>query len=187
MDKAVAQAVRAGQIIRRMRDFIEKGQTDRTAEGINKVVEEASALALVGAKQENIRVNFQLAPDTPPVWIDKIQVQQVVLNLVRNAMEALIHSSVRDLTISTAATFDGMVEVTVSDTGPGLAQVVAANLFQPFVTTKPKGMGLGLSICRSIIDAHGGRLWATANPNGGVTFHFTVETARPENHDDDTL
>jgi len=187
MDKAVAQAVRAGQIIRRMRDFIEKGQTDRTAEGINKVVEEASALALVGAKQENIRVNFQLAPDTPPVWIDKIQVQQVVLNLVRNAMEALILSPVRDLTISTAATFDGMVEVTVSDTGPGLAQVVTANLFQPFVTTKPKGMGLGLSICRSIIDAHGGRLWPTANPNGGVTFHFTVETARPENHDDDTL
>jgi two-component system, LuxR family, sensor kinase FixL len=187
MDKAVAQAVRAGQIIRRMRDFIEKGQTDRTAEGINKVVEEASALALVGAKQENIRVNFQLAPESPPVWIDKIQIQQVVLNLVRNAMEALIHSPVRDLTIGTAASFDDMVEVTVSDTGPGLAPVVVANLFQPFVTTKPKGMGLGLSICRSIIDAHGGRLWASANPNGGITFHFTVETARPENHDDDTL
>jgi two-component system sensor kinase FixL len=187
MDKAVAQAVRAGQIIRRMRDFIEKGQTDRTAEAINKVVEEASALALVGAKQENIRVNFQLAPESPPVWIDKIQIQQVVLNLVRNAMEALIHSPVRDLTIGTAASFDDTVEVTVSDTGPGLAPVVAANLFQPFVTTKPKGMGLGLSICRSIIDAHGGRLWASANPNGGITFHFTVETARPENNDDDTF
>jgi two-component system sensor kinase FixL len=187
MDKAVAQAVRAGQIIRRMRDFIEKGQTDRTAEAINKVVEEASALALVGAKQENIRVNFQLAPESPPVWIDKIQIQQVVLNLVRNAMEALIHSPVRDLTIGTAASFDDMVEVTISDTGPGLAPVVATNLFQPFVTTKPKGMGLGLSICRSIIDAHGGRLWASANPNGGITFHFTVETARPENQNDDTL
>ncbi len=186
MDKAVAQAVRAGQIIRRMRDFIEKGQTDRTAEAINKVVEEASALALVGAKQENIRVNFQLSPEAPTVWIDKIQIQQVVLNLVRNAMEALIQSPVRDLTIGTAASSDDMVEVTVSDTGPGLAPVVAANLFQPFITTKQKGMGLGLSISRSIIDAHGGRLWATPNPDGGVTFHFTVETARPENHDDDT-
>lgn len=149
-------------------------------------MEEASALALVGAKQENIRVNFQLAPNAPPVWIDRIQIQQVVLNLVRNAMEALIQSPVRDLTIGTAAAYDDMVEVTVSDTGPGLAPVVAANLFQPFITTKQKGMGLGLSISRSIIDAHGGRLWATPNPDGGVTFHFTVETARPENHDDDT-
>jgi two-component system sensor kinase FixL len=180
MDKAVAQATRAGQIIRRMRDFIEKGQTDRTAEPINKVIEEASALALVGAKQENIRVNFDLAPESPAVWIDKIQIQQVVLNLVRNAMEALGQSPVRTLTIATTATHDDLVEVRVSDSGPGLAPVVAANLFQPFVTTKAKGMGLGLSICRSIIDAHGGRLWATPNPDGGVTFHFTVEAARPE-------
>ncbi|QQP91146.1 PAS domain S-box protein [Skermanella sp. TT6] len=184
MDKAVAQATRAGQIIRRMRDFIEKGQTDRTAEPINKVIEEASALALVGAKQENIRVHFDLAPDAPAVWIDKIQIQQVVLNLVRNAMESLALSPVRDLTIATAITHDDLVEVCVSDTGPGLAPVVAANLFQPFVTTKEKGMGLGLSICRSIIDAHGGRLWVTPNPGGGVTFHFTVEVARPENSDD---
>jgi two-component system, LuxR family, sensor kinase FixL len=186
MDKAVAQAIRAGQIIRRMRDFIEKGQTDRTAEAINKVVEEASALALVGAKQENIRVHFSLTPDAPPVWIDKIQIQQVVLNLVRNAMEALIQSPVRDLTIATATASDDMVEITVRDTGPGLAPVVAANLFQPFVTTKQKGMGLGLSICRSIVDAHGGRLWATPNPDGGITFHFTVQVAGPENDNDDT-
>jgi len=185
MDKAVAQATRAGQIIRRMRDFIEKGQTDRTAEAINKVVEEASALALVGAKQENIRVHFDLSPDAPPVWIDKIQIQQVVLNLVRNAMESLIQSPIRDLTIGTAGSFDDMVEVTVIDTGPGLAPVVAANLFQPFVTTKAKGMGLGLSICRSIVDAHGGRLWATPNQDGGVTFHFTVEAALPEDDNDD--
>jgi len=100
-------------------------------------------------------------------------------------MEALIQSPNRDLTIGTAVSLDDTVEVTVSDTGPGLAPVVAANLFQPFVTTKQKGMGLGLSICRSIVDAHGGRLWATPNPDGGVTFHFTVEAARPENLDDD--
>src|SRR5690349_15272456 len=167
MDKAVAQATRAGQIIRRMRDFIEKGQSDRGTETINKVVEEASALALVGARQDNIRVHFNLAPDPPPVWVDKIQVQQVVLNLVRNAMESLQQSPVRNLTIATAQTHDDMVEISVADTGPGLAPAVAANLFQPFVTTKEKGMGLGLSICRSIVDAHGGRLWATPNPSGG--------------------
>jgi two-component system sensor kinase FixL len=100
-------------------------------------------------------------------------------------MEALIQSPIRDLTIGTATSFDDMVEVTICDTGPGLAPVVAANLFQPFVTTKAKGMGLGLSICRSIVDAHGGRLWATPNPDGGVTFHFTVEMARSEHDNDD--
>ena len=182
MDKAVAQATRAGQIIRRMRDFIEKGQSDRGAEPINKVVEEASALALVGARQDNIRVLLDLTPDAPAVWIDKIQIQQVVLNLVRNAMEALLQSPVRNLTIRTACTHDEMVEVCVADTGPGLAPVVAANLFQPFVTTKERGMGLGLSICRSIVDAHGGRLWATPSPNGGVAFHFTVQAAPEETH-----
>jgi two-component system sensor kinase FixL len=177
MEKAVAQAARAGQIIRRLRAFIEKGQSERSVEAINKVVEEATALALVGAKGNGVRVRLDLAADLPAVLIDKIQIQQVVLNLVRNSVEALAEAENRNIVIRTAPAEDGLVEVAVADTGPGLDAEVANRLFQPFVTTKPKGMGLGLSICRSIVDAHGGRLWTTPNPGGGIVFHFTVQTA----------
>jgi two-component system, LuxR family, sensor kinase FixL len=174
MDKAVAQASRAGQIIQRMRQFIQKGETERQLEGINKVVEEASALALVGARESGILVRMELSSDLPPVLVDRIQIQQVVLNLVRNSMEALAESDRRELIIKTAQAHGGLVEVRVSDTGPGLAEEVAKQLFQPFVTTKAKGMGLGLSISRSIIDAHGGRMQASPNPTGGVTFSFAL-------------
>lgn len=177
MDKAIGQASRAGQIIRRMREFIEKGRTTRTVEDLNKAVEEASALALVGAKEGDIKVRFALDPEITPVRIDKVQIQQVVLNLVRNSVEALASSDRRQLTIRTGLSADGFVEVAVSDTGPGIEETVMKQLFQPFVTTKPKGMGLGLSISRSIIDAHGGRLWAEPNSRQGVTFRFTVPAA----------
>jgi len=174
MDKAVAQASRAGQIIHRMRQFTRKGETERQLESINKVVEEASALALVGARENGILVRMELGSDLPPVFVDRIQVQQVVINLVRNSMEALAACERRELTIRTARADGASVEVAVSDTGPGLSEEVASRLFQPFVTTKPKGMGLGLSISRSIIEAHGGRLEAVPNPAGGVTFVFAL-------------
>jgi two-component system, LuxR family, sensor kinase FixL len=174
MEKVVAQSARAGQIIRRLRDFVAKGETDRRAENLGKIVEEASALALVGAKEFGVRVGFDLAPGLPPVLIDRIQIQQVVLNLVRNAVEALQGCERREVLISTRAADDDLAEVAVSDTGPGLAPEVAGHLFQPFVTSKAHGMGLGLSICREILDAHGGRLWASARPDGGTVFRFTV-------------
>ncbi|HSK38542.1 MAG TPA: PAS domain S-box protein [Arenibaculum sp.] len=181
MEKAVAQAARAGQIIRRLRNFIENGQTDHTVENLNKLVEEACALALVGAKESNVRAHLELHAQALPVVVDKIQIQQVVLNLVRNATEAMAGAKAgserRELTVVTSPEPDGLARVTVSDTGPGLAEEVRAKLFQPFVTTKDKGMGLGLSICRSIIDAHGGRLWPETNPDGGTTFHFTLPAA----------
>ena len=180
MDNAIAQADRAGQIIRRLRDFIERGETEQQIEAINKVVEEATALALVGAKESGARVTFNLASGLPPVMIDKVQVQQVVMNLVRNALEAMADVSVRWLTIASSLTDDGMIEVSVADTGPGLPANVAAKLFQPFVTTKEKGMGLGLSISRSIIDNLGGRLRAAANPDGGVTFSFSLPAYYPD-------
>ncbi len=177
MDKAVVQASRAGQIIRRMRQFIQKGETDRQFESINQVVEEASALALVGARESGILVRMELSPDLPPVLVDRIQIQQVVVNLVRNGMEALGASPRRELTIRTARADDD-VEVAVSDTGPGLSPEVTSQLFQPFITTKPKGMGLGLSISRSIVEAHGGRLQAAPNLEGGVTFLFFLPLPR---------
>ena len=174
MGKISEQALRAGQVIRRLRQFVEKGSTDHDPEDINKVVEEACALALVGTRESGVRAELLLAPDLPPVLIDKIQVQQVVLNLVRNAVEAMNGSERRDLEVVTARAPDGMISVTVADTGPGLAKPVLQQLFQPFVTTKEKGMGIGLSICRSIIHAHGGGISAQSNPGGGTRFVFTL-------------
>ncbi len=174
MDKAVAQASRAGQIIQRMRQFIQKGETEHQLEDINKVVEEASALALVGARESGILVRMELSAGLPPLTLDRIQIQQVVLNLVRNATEALAGCKRRELAIRTGQPSDAAVMVEVADTGPGLNEGVKNQLFQPFVTTKPKGMGLGLSISRSIIEAHGGRLQGGANPDGGVTFRFSL-------------
>ena len=174
MDKAVAQATRAGQIIHRMRQFLQKGETERQPEAINKVLEEASALALVGAKESGVVVRMELGTDLAPVLIDRIQIQQVMLNLIRNSIEAMHDSPRRELRIATSEAENGMIELRFADTGPGLDADVAAQLFQPFVTTKEKGMGLGLSICRSIIDSHGGKIWATPNREVGVTFSFTL-------------
>lgn len=173
MDKAVAQTSRAGQIIRRLRDFVEKGQSQRAPDNLNQTIEEAAALALVGAKESNVKVTLDLSPTVPEVLIDRIQIQQVLLNLIRNSVEAMVLTDRRELIIRSGLR-DGQAEVAVADTGPGLADPIAAQLFQPFVTTKPQGMGLGLSISRSIIDAHGGRIWAEPNQGGGVVFHFTV-------------
>jgi two-component system sensor kinase FixL len=178
MDKAVAQAARAGEIIRHLRSFIRKGEAEHRLEDLNKVVEEATALGLVGAKESGIDVRWALDPDPLSVIVDKVQIQQVVFNLVRNSVEAMSdHPLPRDLMVTTALADAATAEVSVSDTGPGLEPSVQAQLFQPFITTKEKGMGLGLSICRSIIDAHGGRLVATPNPERGVTFRFTLPLA----------
>jgi two-component system sensor kinase FixL len=177
MDKAVTQAARAGEIIQHLRSFIRKGETERSIEDLSKMVEEATALGLVGAKESGIKVHIDLSPEALPVFIDKVQVQQVVFNLIRNSVEAVLESDLRELTVTTRRAEGGMAMAAVSDSGPGLAQSVVEQLFQPFVTTKEKGMGLGLSICRSIIEAHGGRLWATQNPARGVTFQFSIPMA----------
>jgi two-component system sensor kinase FixL len=184
MDKTVVQAARAGEIIQHLRSFIRKGESERRREDLNKAVEEATALGLVGAKESGITVRVDLSAERMPVYIDKVQIQQVVFNLIRNSVEALPASDVRMLTVSTIHGDDGLAHVAVSDTGPGLAQKVMDQLFQPFVTTKEKGMGLGLSICRSIIEAHGGRLWATPNTPSGVTFQFSLPLAEHDEPED---
>lgn len=178
MEKAVTQAARAGQVIRRLRDFVAKGETERRVEALDKAVEEAVALALVGAKQLGIRVTMDLGRESVPVIIDRIQVQQVVLNLVRNAVEAMERAERRELSVfARPASTAGNIEIVVADTGAGIAPDVAARLFQPFVTTKENGMGLGLSICREIVEAHGGRLVATANVPTGAVFSFSLPIA----------
>ena len=180
LDKAADQALRAGQIIRRLRDFVARGESERRVENITKLVEEASALALVGAKDQAIRVRFRFDPLVDLVLADKIQIQQVLLNLMRNAVEAMQTSAKRELLLAAAPADDDMIRVTVADTGSGISPDVASQLFQPFVTTKQQGMGVGLSICRTIIESHGGQIWAEPNPEGGTVFHFTLKGVRKE-------
>ena len=173
MEKAHAQTTRAGEIIRRLRDFVEKRQTVRVHENLNKVVEEAIALGLVGFAQGNVKVNLKLDPAMAPVPMDKVQIQQVLINLIRNAIEAMHDVTRPVLQITTLSGQDGL-EVSVSDNGPGLPDDVAARLFQPFVTTKQTGMGVGLTICQSIIEGHGGRMWYVPNESGGACFRFRL-------------
>lgn len=178
LDKSVDQTLRAGDIIRRLRDFASRRATDRRIESLGKIVGEASALALVGAKEHGIRVEMKLDKTLDAVLADRVQVQQVLLNLIRNAIEAMVEASSprRDLTISSAPDGEGMVRIGIADTGPGLVPEVSERLFQPFNTSKPSGMGVGLSICRTIVESHGGRIWAEPNTAGGTTFHFTLPT-----------
>ena len=173
MAEAAEQAVRAGQIVRRLRGFFAQGDAEKRPTDVNALVEEAAALALVGTREQGVEARFDLDPRASPVLADRVQVQQVVVNLVRNAVEALRDAPRRGLVVATAAVADA-VEVSVADTGPGLPEDVAERLFEPFVSTKRHGMGVGLSLCRSIVEDHGGRLWAEANPGGGAAFRFVL-------------
>ncbi len=141
-------------------------------ESLSKTIEEASALALVGVGQ-GLKLDIRVDSDAAEAVIDKIQIQQVLLNLMRNATEAMAASARRELTV-TAHRAGDMVEISVADTGPGLPESVRARLFQPFVTTKPNGMGVGLSVCRTIVEAHGGELRAEDGARGGTVFRLTV-------------
>lgn len=186
VSKAADQALRAGQIIRRLREFVARGESERRIESLPKLIEDASTLALVGAREHGIAVTFRLDPAADLVLADRIQIQQVLVNLMRNAIEVMSEGgTVRRLDIATAAGPEDQVEVTVADTGAGLAPEVARQLFQPFVTTKRKGMGLGLSICRTIVEAHGGKIWVDSPPRGGTIFHFTLRAAADDRETDD--
>jgi two-component system, LuxR family, sensor kinase FixL len=184
LDKAADQAMRAGQIIRRLRDFVSRGEGEQRVESITKLVEEASALALVGVKDRGIRVQFQFNPEIDLVLADRVQVQQVVLNLILNAMDAMEASQTRDLVVAISPADGNQVKISVADSGSGIAPEVAEQLFQPFVTTKRHGMGIGLSISRAIVEAHSGRIWVEPNPTGGTIFHFTLAVVNEGDVDD---
>ena len=173
MDKAVTQTHRAGDVIRRLRELTRKSNTERSIEDINVLIEETCALATLGTRSENIDVRMRLSPDLPPVLVDRIQIQQIILNLVRNSIEALAECETRRILIATARLGDS-IEITVTDTGPGLPASVRQRPFEPFVSTKPGGTGIGLSICRTIVEAHDGKIAFHTEAGKGTTFRVTV-------------
>ena len=183
LDECAKKAVRAGQIVRRLRDYISRGETERQVVSLARLVNEASALAFVGTGSQRVDLTVKIGKDDL-VLVDRVQIQQVLLNLIRNSVEAMQDLAHGRLTISAARREPGFIEVIVSDSGPGLPPEIAANLFAPFHSTKATGMGVGLSISRTIIEAHEGRIWADASPYGGTSFHFTLPDADGEGPDD---
>jgi len=180
LDDTAKESLRAGHIVRRLRDFVARGEVDKTVERLPALINEAAVLGLMGARERGVEPSFDLDPYASPVLVDKVQIQQVLINLIRNAVEAMSESPERRLSVSSRPDQPGFVRVTVADTGPGVAPTVAAQLFTAFVTTKAEGMGLGLSICRTIVEANGGRIWMEPRPSGGTEFHFTLVRAEME-------
>ncbi len=178
LGEVARQAERAGEVIRRLRDFVKRREPQRIAMDVNGVIREVVAFTSVELRHCEIRVRVKLAKRLPKVLADPIQIQQVLVNLVRNACEAMRENNGRPkvLTVETARV-RGAVEVRVTDQGPGIPEEIKQRLFEPFFTTKRDGMGMGLSISRSILEVHEGRMWVTSNHKGGSTFHFSIPTA----------
>ncbi|HKD48447.1 MAG TPA: PAS domain-containing protein [Rhizomicrobium sp.] len=166
MEKAADQTIRAGTIIRYLRDFVEKRESERAPENINQVIRDAVTLGLVGTDHSNIKVKLELESRIPRLMIDKIQIQQVFLNLIRNAAEAMAGSENAEIVISSSAVDSSFAQIEIRDTGPGFAPEMAGKLFQAFATTKRDGLGIGLKICQSIVEAHGGSIKALRDGPG---------------------
>ncbi|WP_010219579.1 PAS domain S-box protein [Sphingomonas sp. PAMC 26621] len=174
LHEAAGQSIRAGQIVRRLRDFVARGDVEQCAEPLNALVREAANLGLIGAEQAGVETVLAFASDGELVHADRVQIQQVLVNLIRNALQAMTATPRRILTITTAVESNACMQITIADSGDGIAPDIADRLFQAFASTKPDGMGLGLSICRTIVEAHHGRIWADSVPGGGTAFHFTL-------------
>ncbi|GLI98136.1 MAG: PAS domain S-box protein [Pseudomonadota bacterium] len=177
LDESAAQALRAGDIIRSLREFIKRGDSHRQPEPLRAVLAEGTALAFIGVDSRGIDMDIATDAGVDMVLINRVQIQQVVINLVRNAVEAMAGKTVRLLRITAGLDATGRVEVSVSDSGTGLSPEVERQIFTPFHSTKPAGLGVGLSICQTIVEAHGGRIWATPSRWGGSNFHFTIDPA----------
>jgi two-component system, LuxR family, sensor kinase FixL len=176
LDKIAGQTERARQIVQSIRDFVRKGEQRLQREHVPQVIDEIVVLTQASVRNPVVRFNTDFHPDALYAEIDKVQVHQVLFNLMRNGIEAM-QGPRRELVLATRPADGGMIEVSVADTGSGLSEEVRRNLFRPFVTSKPNGMGVGLSVCRGIIEQHGGRLWAEDNPPGGTIFRFTVRAS----------
>jgi C4-dicarboxylate-specific signal transduction histidine kinase len=176
LDEAAAQVLRGGEIIRRLRGFVRRGESDMQIENLGTIVTEAIAFAGAGpgGGGNGVQVELDLDPRAVDTFGDRIQIQQVLVNLMRNALEATAGGEQRHIKITTRQLDDATIEVGVADNGPGLTFDLVDHPFEPFVSSKRNGMGLGLSICRFIVEAHGGKLRSGANPGGGAVFRFTL-------------
>ena len=172
--ESASEALRAGAIVRRLRAYVARGDADKSIESLDKLFDEASRLAFPGIKPNGARIVLQVAKNANYALVDRIQVQQVLVNLLRNAIEAVEDSEDRDIIVRTRRGDESMVRVEVVDRGPGIAPEILERIFEAFNTNKSAGMGLGLSICRTIIEAHGGRIGVNANPLGGSIIWFTI-------------
>jgi C4-dicarboxylate-specific signal transduction histidine kinase len=178
--RIVRDSTRAGDVITRIRSLLNKGAPIRSALHINEVVEETLGFLQADLERNKVRVTTELKANLPKVHADRVQVQQVLLNLLANASDALksVPEAARHLCVRTTQDEQASIQVTVQDCGPGIDPAQAVHLFDAFFTTKPHGLGMGLAISRSIIEAHRGRLWSTPNDGPGVSFHFTLPIDR---------
>ena len=177
MEESAAQALRAGEIIRSLREFIKRGETLRQPEPLRALLAEGAALAFIGVDSRGIDMDISVDARVDKVLAHRVQMQQVLINLIRNAVEAMANSPARILRLSAAPAGEGKVEIIVADSGPGLDPAMSRTLFTPFTTSKAAGMGVGLSISQTIVEGHGGRIWARPSPWGGTAFHFTLDAA----------
>jgi C4-dicarboxylate-specific signal transduction histidine kinase len=183
MERVTDQASRASQIVRWLRDFTSKGESRQVQANINEIVRETVSFAEDEARGHGVTLRLELTESAPHIFVDRIQIEQVILNLIRNGIEAMgnLDAENRQLTVCTSPAGDKGVEVAVHDTGSGLSPETADRIFDPFFTTKADGMGMGLAISRTIIEAHQGRLWATPGRDRGAVFRFTLPTKRDAN------
>lgn len=186
LEETAKQSLRAGKIIHHLRESATHGTTEMKRESLRSVIEEAAALALTGWREKGIKAIFDYRTEKDAVFIDRVQIQQVLINLMRNAGEAMSGSAVRELTLSIVTAEEGMIAVEIADTGPGIGDEVAQQLFQPFVSSKPGGMGIGLAISKRIIEAHEGQIGVSRNNRGGATFRFTLPPAEDRIADEAT-
>lgn len=186
LEKMVVQATRAGEIIHQLRQFLAKGETERVLTDIEPLVRDACALALIGTESQGISAAIDIDDDLSPALLDRVQIHQVVTNLIRNAVDALEEVEVRRLRVQVRQE-PTAIAVTVEDSGRGISPLIEPRLFQPFMTTKSGGMGIGLSICRTIVESHGGHIWADASAMGGAAFHVTVPLSRENGHQSEAV
>ena len=174
MTEALEQSLRAGQVVSRLRNFLTRGDMEVRVENVAAMIEEASALALIGSNAAGIQLRVLLDPAAPLILADRTEIQQVLINLMLNALDAMKGMDRRPLSLITTLKPPDVVEFAVVDSGAGIDPEIRDRIFEPFVTTKRNGMGIGLAVSRSIIERHGGRLRFDPNPDGGTIFSFTL-------------
>ncbi len=184
LDAASGQSVRAGQIVRRLRDYVSRGEIEAREVDIGSVIRDAASLSKIGIEGPLARIIIKLDDTLPPAHADRLQIRQVLVNLIKNAIEATADAASPLVWVTASVRDDGMLLVQIRDNGPGLPDNPGRTPFDPFFSSKPKGMGLGLSICQTIVDAHGGTIWTESSESGGAIFSFTLKIANPDTNDD---